>query len=195
MLSLFNDINKVQSASKTQVFELMRLFREDSPGFERAWEQAYLKVFKVFHDKGNRRIPPKSEQLATTFFTELLASDANGGVLLYNAFVGLLAEAVFSSISGIKLTSARMLFHLVKLGADHVDREQRKEVLRAVFQLLRQKVTTYRQVGIKLASLVLKWKHDLRNKIEDELFRIMAVDDNEQIRKMALTNIWLTSTP
>jgi hypothetical protein len=61
-----------------------------------------------------------------------------------------------------------------------------------VFYLVRLKVSTYKQIGIKLASIALGWESPLTRKLEDELFKIMAVDENEQIRKMAMTNLWIT---
>jgi hypothetical protein len=71
-----------------------------------------------------------------------------------------------------------MLFHLLKQGASSVDQSARVSVLRAVYYLLRLKVSTYKQIGIKLASLVLGWEHELKAKIEYEMFKILAVDEN-----------------
>ncbi len=52
-------------------------------------------------------------------------------------------------------------------------------------------MSTYKQIGIKLASIVLGWEGPLKDKVEDELFKIMAIDENEQIRRMAITNLWI----
>jgi len=60
-----------------------------------------------------------------------------------------------------------------------------------VFYLVRLKVSTYKQIGIKLASIVLGWNSLIQKKVEEEFFKIMAVEENEQIRKMAMTNIWV----
>lgn len=59
VLTVFNDINKVQTASKAQVFELVRLFKVDPNAFSSAFELAYLKIFKMFHEKANRKMPAK----------------------------------------------------------------------------------------------------------------------------------------
>ena len=59
VLSIFQDMNKVQNASKGQLFELVKLFKENAKHFESAWELAYLKIFKIFHEKANRKMPPK----------------------------------------------------------------------------------------------------------------------------------------
>lgn len=59
VFAIFNDINKVQTASKAQVFELARVFRLDPSGFQQAFELAYLKIFKIFHERANRKMPPK----------------------------------------------------------------------------------------------------------------------------------------
>ena len=83
-----------------------------------------------------------------------------------------------------------MLFHLLK-GHSKVGVKAQEKVLRAVFYLVRLKVSTYKQIGIKLASIILGWDGGLRGKVEDELFKIMAVEENEQIRKMAITNLWI----
>lgn len=37
VFAVFNDINKVQTASKAQLFELARLFRLDPSGFQQAF--------------------------------------------------------------------------------------------------------------------------------------------------------------
>ncbi len=58
--------------------------------------------------------------------------------------------------------------------------------------MVRLKVSTYKQIGIKLASIVLGWGGPFQPKVEEELFKILAVDDNEQIRKMAITNVWVS---
>lgn len=60
-----------------------------------------------------------------------------------------------------------------------------------MFYLVRLKVSTYKQIGIKLASIVLGWNSLIQKKVEEEFFKIMAVEENEQIRKMAMTNIWV----
>jgi hypothetical protein len=70
--TIFQDINKVQAASKAQLFDLVKLFRQNPHYFRLAWESAYLKIFKIFHERANRKMPPKYEQLATNFFTEVL---------------------------------------------------------------------------------------------------------------------------
>lgn len=59
VMQVFGEINKVQTASKAQVFELARLFRDDPLNFTTAFELAYLKIFKIFHEKANRKMPPK----------------------------------------------------------------------------------------------------------------------------------------
>lgn len=69
VLSIFQELNSVQSASKAQVFDLVKLFRQHPIHFQEAWELAYLKIFKIFHERANRKMPTKYEQLATTFFT------------------------------------------------------------------------------------------------------------------------------
>jgi hypothetical protein len=118
---------------------------------------------------------------------------ANDAISLafYDYFVEFLAESVFSSLIGIRVTAARMLFHLLK-SHEKVGSQTEERVLKAVYFLIRLKVSTYKQIGIKLASIVLGWKGPVRDKVEEELFRIMAVEENEQIRRMTMTNIWIS---
>lgn len=59
VLAVFAEINKVQTASKAQVFELAKLFRGDPEEFSSAFELAYLKIFRIFHERANRKMPPK----------------------------------------------------------------------------------------------------------------------------------------
>ena len=62
-------------------------------------------------------MPPKYENLASTFFGELLPKDGNpdaATLSFHDYFLEFLAEAVFSSYAGIRIAAARMLFHLLK---------------------------------------------------------------------------------
>jgi len=68
-----------------------------------------------------------------------------------------------------------MLFHLLKNHAK-VGSQTEEKVLKGVYFLIRLKISTYKQIGIKLASIILGWEGEIRNKIENELFRIMAID-------------------
>jgi len=59
VLTVFQEINKVQAATKTHIFELVKLFKSHPSFFQTAFEIAYLKIFKIFHEKANRKMPPK----------------------------------------------------------------------------------------------------------------------------------------
>ena len=63
-------------------------------------------------------MPPKYEKLATDFFNEILPTHEPEALAFQNYFVDFLASAVFSSLIGIRITSARMLFHLLKIKSD-----------------------------------------------------------------------------
>ena len=80
-------------------------------------------------------------------------------MVLLNFFLQFLAEAIFSSLLGIRITSARMLFHLIKQAAEDINAETRAAILKAIFYLLRLKVSTYKQLGIKLAALAMGWEN------------------------------------
>lgn len=58
--------------------------------------------------------------------------------------------------------------------------------------MLRTKVSTYRQLGVKLSSLILHFNSEKCANIEKEMLKILAVEDNEQIRKLVITNMSIT---
>jgi hypothetical protein len=58
-----------------------------------------------------------------------------------------------------------MLFHLMKMRVDRVAQLTRIHILKEVFYLLRLKASTYKQIGIKLTSLVFGWEDEVRDKI------------------------------
>lgn len=49
VINIFQEMNKIQNASKVQLFDLVKLFRQEPIHFQQAWELAYLKIFKIFH--------------------------------------------------------------------------------------------------------------------------------------------------
>lgn len=108
-------------------------------------------------------------------FGELIHESDSPAAEFCNYFINFLSEGIFSAILGIRITTARMMFHLVKLSHHVLTQATRGNVLRAVYFLLRLKVSTYKQVGIKLAAQVFSWQHEIRDKIEQELFKITAV--------------------
>ena len=62
-------------------------------------------------------MPSKFEQLATNFFSELLPPANHSdppAEAFFDFFIDFLAEAVFSTLIGIRITAARMIFHLLK---------------------------------------------------------------------------------
>jgi hypothetical protein len=128
VLTIFQEINKFQSASKAHTFELVKLFKLHPLHFQQAWELAYLKIFKIFHERQNRKMPPKYENLATTLFAELLPKDGHpepACLTFFDFFLDFLSEAVFSLNTGIRITSARMLFHLLKCSGQHAGAKAR----------------------------------------------------------------------
>lgn len=68
-----------------------------------------------------------------------------------------------------------MLFQHLQLDSNRASPKVRSDILKSIFYLLRLKVSTYKQMGIKLASQVLQWQDPIRDKVESELFKIMAV--------------------
>ena len=49
VLSIFQEINKIQNATKVQLFDMVKLFKQNPKHFQEGWEVAYLKIFKIFH--------------------------------------------------------------------------------------------------------------------------------------------------
>lgn len=68
VLGVFQQIDKVENVPKTHIFDLVKLFNTNPKGFQIAFQLAYLKIFKIFHEKANRKMPLKYEQLANLFF-------------------------------------------------------------------------------------------------------------------------------
>ena len=91
--------------------------------------------------------------------------------------------------------ASRILFLILK-GVPNIQalniflkEKTQNSVGKAILFLVKQKVSTYRQLGIKLSSLILLTKSELNDLIENELFKILSTEDNEMIRKMVMMNI------
>ena len=98
----------------------------------------------------------------------------------------------------IRIMCARLTFMLVKLIPSrkmhlYLGDEVEDGITNSTLHLLRTKVSTYRQLGIKLASLIMHVNSDKSESIEKEMFKILAVEDNEQIRKLVITNLTITT--
>lgn len=50
-------------------------------------------------------------------------------------------------------------------------------IFAATLHLVRTKIPTYRQLGIKISSLILQLEN-LGDSLEKELFKIMSIEDN-----------------
>lgn len=72
--------------------------------------------------------------------------------------------------------------------------EVQEALINATLHILRTKVSTYRQLGIKIASLILQFNSRQCETIEREMFKILAVEDNEQIRKLVITNLSISKS-
>ena len=68
VMHVFSDIQEAVSLNKSHVMELITLHKENEFFFDKAFEQAYIRIFKCFHDKANKKIPQKFETLADMFF-------------------------------------------------------------------------------------------------------------------------------
>jgi hypothetical protein len=166
-------------------------------------EQGYLKIFQSFHSKANRKIPPKFEHLAESFFETLLTKELQDNphttqtrqtLEMFNSFLALCSEGIYSSIMNIRVMCCRLVFLLLKLIPPHhlesyLTGEVQDALLNSTLHLLRTRVSTYRQLGVKLASLILNSGCPKGEEVEQELFKILSVEDNDQIRKLVMTNL------
>lgn len=195
VMNVFSDVQEAVSVNKSHVMELVGLHKENAFFFDKALEQAYIRIFKCFQDKANKKIPQKFETLADLFFKEIIKGETDDAITSFNCFCTILTETVYSSIMNIRIMGSRIMFLVLKnmptLNAINalLKPETQNAVSKSVLFLLRTKVSTYRQLGIKLSSIVLHCKSDCHASIENELFNILSTEDNEMIRKMVMTNI------
>ena len=68
VLHVFTDVQETVSLNKSHVMELITLHKENAFFFDKAFEQAYIKIFKCLQEKPNKKAPPKFETLADNFF-------------------------------------------------------------------------------------------------------------------------------
>lgn len=131
-------------------------------------------------------------------FKEILKEQKKENINSLNSFVELLSEAMQSSIMNVKVMAARMMFQLLKAlpyGEPFdrlLDEGIQNLIGKSVYLMVKNRVSTYRQLGIKLSSVVLLMNTESKSAIENELFTILSTEDNELIRKMVMTNIPLT---
>ena len=120
VLNIFGKVQKLISPQQTHIFDLVKYFREDLELFEYSFEQAYLKIFKAFHQRGNKKIPSKFETLTEQFFDNILPiqndqREEPNALHLYNMFIGLCTEGIFSTIMNIRIMCSRLVFQVIKL--------------------------------------------------------------------------------
>ena len=116
---------------------------------------------------------------------------------VFNSFLLLCTEGIYSTVMNIRIMCARLTFMLVKLIPPrkmdlYLNEEVQAGIMNSTLHLLRTKVSTYRQLGIKLASLIMHINSEGSESIEKEMLKILSVEDNEQIRKLVITNLAIT---
>ena len=79
-------------------------------------------------------------------------------IKFFNSFVYMSIEAIFSTVMNIRVLGARLTFLVLKLVPSKYLGEIMKDynqegLVNGILHLLRMKVSTYRQIGIKLSSL------------------------------------------
>lgn len=84
---------------------------------------------------------------------------------VFNSFLALCSEGIYSTVMNIRVMCCRLVFLLIKqVPQKQVDGYLKAEVLEALINatlhMLRTKVSTYRQLGVKLASLILHFNSD-----------------------------------
>lgn len=75
VLHVFADVQEATALSKSHVMDLIQIHKQNAFFFDKAFEQAFIKIFKCFHEKANKKIPTKFETLADLFFKEILKGE------------------------------------------------------------------------------------------------------------------------
>ena len=95
----------------------------------------------------------------------------------------MLSEAIYSSIMNVRIMAARMLFNILMRNLtnpqsinSYLNENVQNMLRKSVLFLAKLKVSTYRQLAIKLSSLVLYCKSDSQAAIEYELIKILATE-------------------
>lgn len=79
---------------------------------------------------------------------------------IFNGFLDLCIEGVYSTVMNIRIMCSRMLFMQIKLIPPkqiekYLEETTQSNLMNSILHLLRTKVSTYRQLGIKLSSLII----------------------------------------
>ena len=124
VMEVFTEVQKTVSIHKTHIFQLLKFSQEDHQLFMYSFQQAYLKIFHSFHSKvNNKKIPSKFENLAEQFFQSALTkkieeniySEESKNILeIFNSFLALCSEGIYSTIMNIRVMCCRLVFLLVK---------------------------------------------------------------------------------
>jgi hypothetical protein len=112
---------------------------------------------------------------------ENIYSEESKNILeIFNSFLALCSEGIYSTIMNIRVMCCRLVFLLVKQippkkMESYLKPEVQEALVNSTLHILRTKVSTYRQLGVKLASLILHFNSAKCESIEREMFKILAV--------------------
>ena len=81
---------------------------------------------------------------------------------------------------GIRIMCARLMFILIKLVPPKklelfFPPATAEKLFNSTLHLIRTRIQSYRQLGVKISSLILHLPHEKRSTLEKEMFKIMAV--------------------
>jgi hypothetical protein len=59
VLQIFGEVQEASALNKSHVMDLVKIHKENAFFFDKALEQTFLKIFKCFHERANKKIPSK----------------------------------------------------------------------------------------------------------------------------------------
>ncbi|KAL4471208.1 hypothetical protein ABPG72_007575 [Tetrahymena utriculariae] len=211
---VFNEVQESTSVSQKQVYALLEQYETNKAVFLKATEQCYLKIIKSLL-KAPRKLIEKYEKLTEKLFEtgyrqyalkedqsskkqKLTKRDIFG---LFQHFLAFFAGALDSTQLQIRIFSSRIIFQLLKILpsdtlVDIIEVKVAKQLILGTLSLMKEKKGNLKHIGIKITSYLQKLmdRDDLTETQEakvlrSEMMKSMCMDDQDQIRKLALINL------
>lgn len=91
---------------------------------------------------------------------DLYSEESKKVLEIFNSFLALCSEGIYSTVMNIRIMCCRLVFLLVKQippkkMENYLKTEVQEALINSTLHILRTRVSTYRQLGVKLASLIL----------------------------------------
>ncbi|EAS07620.2 AT hook motif protein (macronuclear) [Tetrahymena thermophila SB210] len=211
---VFNEVQESTSVSQKQVYALLEQYETNKAVFLKATEQCYLKIIKSLL-KAPRKLIEKYEKLTEKLFETgyrqyALKEDQSSKkqkltkrdiFQLFQHFLAFFAGALDSTQLQIRIFSSRIIFQLLKILpsdtlVDIIEVKVAKQLILGTLSLMKEKKGNLKHIGIKITSYLQKLmdRDDLTETQEakilrSEMMKSMCMDDQDQIRKLALINL------